>query len=30
MDTAVKTSLDLIIWGGWWAGIAAMLAVGLL
>jgi uncharacterized membrane protein len=30
MDTVVKSSLDLIIWGGWWAGIAAMLAVGLL
>ena len=29
MDTAVKSSLDLIIWGGWWAGIATMLAVGL-
>ena len=30
MDTAVKSSLDLIIWVGWWLGIAAMLAVGLL
>ena len=30
MDTAVRSSLDLIIWGGWWLGIAAMLAVGLL
>jgi uncharacterized membrane protein len=30
MDTAVKSSLDLIIWGGWWLGIAGMLALGLL
>lgn len=30
MDTVVKSSLDLIIWGGWWLVIAAMLAVGLL
>lgn len=30
LDTAVKSSLDLIIWGGWWLVIAAMLAVGLM
>lgn len=29
MATAVDTRLDLIIWAGWWLGIAAMLAVGL-
>ena len=29
MDTVVKSSLDLIIWGGWWLVIAAMLVVGL-
>lgn len=29
MGTAVRAKLDLIIWAGWWLGIAGMLAVGL-
>lgn len=29
LGLAVRSHLDLIIWGGWWLGIAAMLLVGL-
>jgi hypothetical protein len=27
--TAVRRRLDLLVWGGWWLGIAALLLIGL-
>lgn len=30
LDTLVRTRLDLVLWAGWWAVVAGLVAVGLL